>query len=92
MNCRLESWLIKVDRVDLLQKGPTYCYENRRICNKHFEVQMFTDGFKNKLKRNAMPMSITREINTFEPCGRSTPLISDNGINSNKCIQLYMYK
>lgn len=59
-----KEWLISCKREDLCEK-PLATSHNFRVCNKHFQNNMFTSPEKNRLLPNALPTEFGKSKCTF---------------------------
>lgn len=53
MICRCKAWIAKSGRPELSEKLAVY---EDRVCEKHFEPQMFLNDYRNRLQHSAVPV------------------------------------
>jgi hypothetical protein len=53
--CRCKRWVINIRRADLDNKSAEDLHKNYFLCAYHFEDSQFLNGFRNRLKWNAVP-------------------------------------
>ncbi|KAK5648218.1 hypothetical protein RI129_003110 [Pyrocoelia pectoralis] len=54
---RCKEWLKLCSREDItMSNDVNYCYNNLRVCAKHFENSMFLNDLRNRLQPHAKPM------------------------------------